>query len=96
MNNHTPGPWRVGDAANTIFGPPNGKPAPQRIADLAAVGLVAERRANARLIAAAPAMLEALRLHLALIDGDAHDADTQWKDARKMMRAALALAEGRS
>ena len=54
--NHTSGPWRIGDAGHTIFGPPTGEPAPQRIADLAPV----DRKANARLIAAAPDMLAAL------------------------------------
>lgn len=53
---HTPGPWRVGDAAHTVFGPPNGNPAPARIADITDKG---HRHANARLIAAAPELLEA-------------------------------------
>ena len=28
----TPGPWRVGDAAYTVFGPPNGQPSPKTVA----------------------------------------------------------------
>jgi hypothetical protein len=27
------GPWRVGNAGRTVFGPPNGNPSPQTIAD---------------------------------------------------------------
>jgi len=58
MSEHTPGPWRIGDAGNTIFGPPTDRPAPDRIADMSGTK---NRRANARLIAAVPAMLEALK-----------------------------------
>lgn len=29
---HTPAPWRIGDAGRTVFGPPNGQPAPQIVA----------------------------------------------------------------
>lgn len=29
---HTPGPWRVGDAGATVFGPPNGNPSPETVA----------------------------------------------------------------
>ncbi len=50
---HTPGPWRIGDAGHTVFGPPNGNPSPQTIASNCT-------RANARLIASAPALLAAL------------------------------------
>lgn len=44
-------PWRVGDAGLTVFGPPNGTPTPETIASC-------RTRANARLIAAAPRLLE--------------------------------------
>lgn len=47
---YTPGPWRVGDAGLTVFGPPNGTPAPEIIAPC-------RSRANARLIAASPDLL---------------------------------------
>ena len=53
---HTKGPWRIGDAGNTVFGPPCGLP-PQRIADLSNTK---DHHANARLIAAAPELLDAL------------------------------------
>jgi hypothetical protein len=61
---HTKGPWRIGDAGNTVFGPPCGLP-PQRIADLSNTK---DRHANSRLIAAAPDLLEALKYLTAQID----------------------------
>jgi hypothetical protein len=51
---HTPGPWRVGDARRTVFGPPNGNPSPETIADI-------RKPCNAALIAAAPRMYDALK-----------------------------------
>lgn len=69
---HTPGPWRTGDLAVTIFGPKSDHPAPVTIAHLATPGprlSVSEQKANARLIAAAPEMLAALE---SIIDS-AHD-----------------------
>ena len=55
MSKHTPGPWRVGDAGHTVFGPKetDGK-LPQRIGELCAVR--ESYLANAKLIAAAPDM----------------------------------------
>ena len=50
---HTKGPWRTGDVFGTVFGPPNGNPSPQTIATIAP----GDKRANARLIAAAPDLL---------------------------------------
>ena len=55
---HTPGPWRIGDAMNTIFGPPTGAPSPETVAHVAPTP---NRRANARLIAAAPELEDHLR-----------------------------------
>jgi hypothetical protein len=40
---HTPGPWRLGDAGATIFGPKNGNPCPEMIASV-------KKRANAEFI----------------------------------------------
>lgn len=59
MNNtkHTPGPWRTGDSFNTVFGPPNGNPAPEIIATVHKAN-----RANAILIAATHDLLEACQL----------------------------------
>ena len=92
---HTPGPWRIGDAGNTIFGPPNGRPSPQRIADLACT----DHKANGRLIAAAPEMLEALRaiLRECAITHKHWGEGSNLKEANAAVdsaRAAIARAEG--
>lgn len=88
----TPSPWRIGDAGRTIFGAPNGNPSPKTIAR------VVSARADARVIAAAPEMLEALRLMQAAL------AQYQLLDVRKRFSlsiahaaagAAIAKAEGR-
>ena len=87
---HTPGPWRTGDVFNTVFGPPNGNPAPQTIATVARGD-----KANAKLIAAAPDMAEALR---EIASGNAMDASKPYTMAdvivkyQDMARAALAKA----
>lgn len=52
MSKHTPGPWRIGDAGYTVFGPPNGNPSPETVA-------ATTHKKNARLIAAAPELLAA-------------------------------------
>lgn len=57
----TPGPWRVGDAGVTVFGPPNGNPSPETIANV-------RRAENARLIAAAPVMFEDIKASALMFD----------------------------
>ena len=87
--NHTSGPWRIGDAGHTIFGPPTGEPAPQRIADLAPV----DRKANARLIAAAPEMLDALRELVEYLDDYCAEEDFD-SDTANAARAVIRKATG--
>ena len=87
---HTPGPWRVGDAGHTVFGPPNGNPSPETIANV-------RGRSNARLIAAAPEMLEALK---SIADGIVMDQSKPYDHIdtvlayQKLARAAIAKATG--
>lgn len=57
---HTKGKWRIGDAGLTVFGPPNGNPSPEVIARC-------YKREHARLIAAAPEMLEFLTVAAGLM-----------------------------
>ncbi len=60
---HTPGPWRIGDAGHTVFGPKTDQPAPVQIAvslDPSPRCNASERKANLRLIAAAPELKAAL------------------------------------
>lgn len=65
---HTPGPWRVGDACNTVFGPKTDAICPEIVAsirggrsDQAAVSRALIMKANATLISAAPDLLDAAR-----------------------------------
>lgn len=74
---HTPGPWRIGTA------PPNGEQTIGTIRGMmvavatTGVGMEEETLANARLIAAAPELLEALKLAANALDkmGDMPDSD---------------------
>ena len=65
---HTPGPWRIGDAGNTVFGLPDTVPdqAPVIIAGLGKAR--GAKAANARLIAAAPDLLEAAKRFFEVTD----------------------------
>ena len=99
MSKHSPGPWECD--AGII--PPDG---PERYADIYTDGgdliiarfndLIPEGRANGRLIAAAPELLEALKT---LADEAWRNAgcmpDEAFHDAIAEARAAIAKAEGR-
>lgn len=83
---HTPGPWRVGDAGHTIFGPPTGAPSPRMVATV-------KWRADAPLLAAAPSLLAALER----ITEWERDPDRFGGDLADMLvecRAAIAAAKG--
>ena len=95
MSEHTPGPWRIGgesvydvriqaDAA-IVF-----------VADVSKSAGIQEGLANARLIAAAPALLQALRTIAMLASGAPHDdaalADQAFIKIMKRARAAIAKA----
>lgn len=84
---HTPGPWRVGDAGHTVFGPPAGLP-PIMVATLenAREG---SARDNARLIAAAPELL-AVALALVAYDEGGYEGDIV--DIVEMAEAAISKA----
>lgn len=111
--NHTPGPWRMIDSIDahkiTIVG-----------ADFPAMGFVADvnlcrnnthqqvdGRANAALIAAAPAMYEALQQSLVLVElaaleewgrevtGEHRPPTTEARDRLEKVKTALAQAEGK-
>lgn len=97
---HTPGPWRLGDAGKTIFGPKTDQPAPAIIAEAVASTRVSaeERRANARLIASAPALLANLQR---LADAVAAHRESltiaalnELCEAEDDARAALQMARG--
>lgn len=77
----TPGPWRIGDAGTTVFGPPNGNPSPKTIAS----GL---SRADARLIANAPDLLSDLKFMIQTLEVDGY-----WKRCGGTELAALTNAK---
>lgn len=60
---YSPGPWRVGDAGHTVFGPPNGTPSPETIATCL-------KFSNTKVIAKVPALIEALQWALDQIEDD--------------------------
>ena len=84
---HTPGPWRIGDAGNTVFGPKTDRPSPQTIATLSVI----DHEANGRLIAAAPELLTAARnAMLALL---ALEGEKEYPGFTSALRAAILRAE---
>lgn len=93
MNKHTPGPWRVGDAGATVFGPPRETLPPRIVANIDRRPIVpGEPRANAILIAAAPDLLAALEYIVAWSpDAEKWNAET----ARDKAAAAIAKAKGK-
>ena len=84
---HTPGPWKIGTP------PPNGEQTVGTdqglMVAVATTSAGVQTKANARLIAAAPDLLEALKGLMALSD---HRVDL--RDAAKDARAAIAKATG--
>lgn len=84
---HTPGPWRTGDMYSTVFGPKNGTPCPDVIADVHS----SNRIANAKLIAAAPEILGALE---ALLDIAPLARDLQTRNIHALAEAAIRKAKG--
>ena len=96
MSKHTPGPWFI-DTSLHVYG----QAEPQPIKDFPG-GLsvtcphicTANTVANARLIAAAPLMLEALEMADELIDQLIIDNTDNYAEERAKIRAAIAAAKG--
>lgn len=88
MSNHTPGPWRVGNAGNAVFGPPNGNPSPETIATV-------KKWENASLIAAAPELFAIVLDEASLYAGMDADEFTPSTAAHiKAMRSIIAKVTG--
>lgn len=97
---HTPGPWQVNHADKTQVCDADGVTRGCSPVAVCLVGKMAERRANARLIAAAPALLAALLDLVAADDSDRADTsrermymlgsprDKKWTAARAAIAAA--------
>ncbi len=93
MTNHTPGPWRVEESttgAALLVIAANGL----RVADIQRQSRTDLRPENARLIAAAPALLEAAEAVLAAFEGDLVDHPAQ--NTLDALEAAIARAKGES
>lgn len=89
MTQHTPGPWRVDpDEECCVLGPPEGNP-PYQITVAQAYGFMGIREANARLIAAAPDMLVALKGLLLAIE-----SPDDYPDECEAARALVARLTG--
>ena len=96
---HTPGPWTYSDTGCLVGGPDR-----LRIADTYCPERAVRRpdfnecQANARLIAAAPEMLEALQTVDRWLQSQAFDTQTTVRVMAlgATIRAAIAKAEGRS
>lgn len=106
MSAHTPGPWRHCRGSNPdgcicglVWSIPEDSPVAEAFGESDEAGVrhpPEVRAANARLMAAAPELLEACRTALALMEGmeEFHDG-AEGTDARRAIEAAIAKAEGR-
>lgn len=104
MSKHTPGPWRVGgsdgwSASTDDIGQSCYQGIQDDFGDVVALAVAfdadpfsqPDTRANARLIAAAPDLLNALQLYIA------HAPEPEcaiWRDVQNRARAAIAKATG--
>lgn len=80
-NKHTPGPWRSGDAFNTIFGP---KGNPVTIATVFKANVP-----NALLLSAAPELLDALEtLTRAIVTQDDATMSAAYNKALRVIKKA--------
>lgn len=88
---HTPGPWKA-TAFSVVEANPRIPGETQTICEMASPWNTENYRANARLIAAAPELLEALQ-ELEKVESSPH-SETKRFLAREQARAAIAKAQG--
>lgn len=99
MSGHTPGPWRVAGKQSGIIVAPDGRGTVQigRVGDFRDAELLRFERdrwsADARLIAAAPELLESLMAMVRDFGSDQEDMDGA--DVIDRARAAIAKATGK-
>jgi len=102
MSKHTPGPWKIGSEQTDGLGRYAQVQSSEEFGDIVARVCVAHNanhtlnrsgRANARLIAAAPELLEALELILPYLT-DGEDAGDEATALAPIVRAAIAKAKG--
>lgn len=99
MQTHTPGPWRLvkfagrADSRVSAWGVAYGS-AGNRLASVDGEGNSSDRNdANARLIAAAPDLLFAACVGLAMLDPENQPPQYSNAEAREIIRAAISKAE---
>lgn len=83
---HTPGPWVVDSNGNYIDSA-TGIP-------VARLSATAQLDDNARLIAAAPDLLEACKAAVAVLGKEYYDQPFEWRPVYPKLKAAIAKAEG--
>lgn len=93
---YTLGPWRIGDAGKTVFGPFTAEPCPVTVARMPEASPrcgVDERKANVLLIAAAPEMAAALSRALSYLEDLPYpEGRGAAEDARAALRKAGLLS----
>jgi hypothetical protein len=80
MSKHTPGPWRVDSHFNIFY--------KDAMVAFPCISGGLDQKANARLISAAPELLEALLLCVDALE------DGHWQETKQAARAAIAKATG--
>ena len=86
---HTPGPWRIGDAGKTIFGPKVEGLLPVTVARVAGGSIATGHLPNARLIAAAPELLEALKRCVSILEDEYPSTDCRYPHTERAIIAKL-------
>ncbi len=92
---HTPAPWRIGTATdnnNLLIQQDGDRPETRQV--IAEIDPLPNKQANARLIAAAPELFEALEYVLEICKLDNMDWDALENNAVPMMEKAIAKARG--
>jgi hypothetical protein len=88
MSAHTPGPWRASPFSSVVGCAITAQPDPKKNTQMVASTYT---EADARLIAAAPDLLAAIRAILLDVDG----ANSIFRPSVDLARSALAKAEGK-
>jgi hypothetical protein len=90
---HTPGPWQVRPSTNEITNADHGSLPFAIVAGYTLIGATYENGKDARLIAAAPDLLKALR-RFASKHRHTYGLDGAWDEEITMAEAAIAKATG--
>jgi hypothetical protein len=93
---HTPGPWHAGSTTNpTAIGPiTDNMGTGTALLPVCHIADRTEKHANARLIAAAPDLLEALKSVLESVPFAAYRGDGELEEVEQKVKRAIAKAEG--